>query len=305
MQKFFSLSKTLAAFLIGVGMFTSVHASAQNRIHGVVADETGPLPGVTVLQVGTTNGALTDSDGRFSLEVPEGAQIRVSSIGYLTEVLTVGKSSIFDILLKEDSQVLNEVVVTGYGGTQRRAKLTNSIAKVDEKTFSIGSFTNPASALSGAVSGLRVIQSSGNPTSVPSIILRGGTNLDGSGSPLVIVDGQLRDSMEDINPEDIESMDVLKDAGATALYGARASNGVVLITTKSGKEGSRGRSTSRRNWASIISIFPGNMKMRGTTSIGCARPMPSRIGRLRPACPATRHSVSGRPNSSREQCGTS
>jgi len=104
----------------------------------------------------------------------------------------------------------------------------------------VGVFSNPAQALSGAVSGLRVIQTSGYPGAVPQIVLRGGTNLDGSGSPLVMVDGQLRDGLNDINPEDIESMEVLKDAGATALYGARASNGVILVTTKMGKAGQRG-----------------------------------------------------------------
>ena len=100
-------------------------------------------------------------------------------------------------------------------------------------------FSNPAQALSGAVAGLKVIQKSGNPGETPKMVLRGGTNLDGTGDPLVLVDGQLRDGLNDINPEDIESMEILKDAGATALYGARASNGVVLVTTKTGKQGHR------------------------------------------------------------------
>lgn len=208
-----------------------------DKVTGVVKDETGnPLPGVTVMQAGTSNGTITDNDGNFSINIPNGSKLVVSSIGFVTAEYIVNKDY-YEVVLKEDSTLLQEVVVTGYGGTQRRAKVTNSIAKVDEKAFSVGTHTNPASALSGAVSGLRVIQTSGNPNSVPQIILRGGTNFDGSGSPLVIVDGQLRDSMSDINSEDIESMDVLKDAGATALYGARASNGVILITTKHGKEG--------------------------------------------------------------------
>lgn len=135
--------------------------------------------------------------------------------------------------------MLGEVVVTGYGGQQLRTKVTNSISKVKQESLNVGMHSNPAQALSGAVAGLKVIQSSGSPGATPTIILRGGTNLDGTGSPLVVVDGQLRDSMSDINPEDIESMDVLKDAGATALYGARASNGVILITTKRGKAGFR------------------------------------------------------------------
>ncbi len=237
MKSFPFISKAIALLLIGVGMFSSVDALAQNKISGKVSDATGPLPGVTVLQVGTTNGTVTDIDGNFELKVPEGAKLAVSFVGYKTEEVTVGKSSIYNIVLEDDSTLLDEVVVTGYGGTQRRAKVTNSIAKVDEKTFQIGSHASPATALSGAVSGLRVVQNSGNPNDLPTITLRGGTNLDGTGTPLVIIDGQLRDSMMDINPEDIESMDVLKDAGATALYGARASNGVILITTKKGHEG--------------------------------------------------------------------
>ena len=134
---------------------------------------------------------------------------------------------------------MDEVVVTGYSGTQLRSKTTNSIAKVKQETLNVGLFSNPAQALSGAVSGLKVIQSSGSPGAAPTIVLRGGTNLDGTGSPLVIVDGQLRDGLNDINPEDIESMEVMKDAGATAIYGARASNGVILVTTKKGKAGHR------------------------------------------------------------------
>src|SRR5690606_35090681 len=128
------------------------------------------------------------------------------------------------------------IVVTGYGGTQKRSKLTNSISTVKAETFERGVYSNPAQALSGAVSGLKVTQSSGKPGAVPSIVLRGGTNLNGTGSPLVLIDGQVR-GINDVNPEDIESMEVLKDAGATALYGARANNGVILITTKKGKEG--------------------------------------------------------------------
>ena len=232
-----SISKALALLLIGAGMLSSFGAYAQNTVKGTVSDATGPLPGVTVVQAGTTNGTVTDVDGNFSINVPEGAVLQVSFVGYKTEEITVGKQAVYNVVLSDDTTMLDEVVVTGYGGTQRRAKVTNSIAKVDEQTFQIGTHASPATALSGAVSGLRVVQNSGNPNSLPTITLRGGTNLDGTGTPLVIVDGQLRDSMMDINPEDIESMDVLKDAGATAIYGARASNGVILITTKKGKEG--------------------------------------------------------------------
>ena len=199
-----------------------------------------PLIGVTIVIEGTTDGTVTDIDGNYTINnVPSNGSLVVSYVGMQSQTVAVNGRANIDIVLREDSELLEEVVVTGYGGTQLRSKLTNSIAKVSEETLTVGVYSNPAQALSGAVSGLRVIQSSGNPGSTPQIVLRGGTNLDGSGSPLVMVDGQLRSSLSDINPADIESMEVLKDAGATALYGARASNGVILVTTKSGKAGQR------------------------------------------------------------------
>ncbi len=139
-------------------------------------------------------------------------------------------------MLAAQTKDIDEVVVIGYG-TQTRSKMTSSIAKVDTKLLSTGVRSNPAQVLSGTVPGLRVSTYTGRPGSLPTIVLRGGTNFDGSGSPLVIMDGQIRGSLSDINPEEIESMEVLKDASATAIYGARASNGVILITSKRGKAG--------------------------------------------------------------------
>lgn len=207
---------------------------------GVVKDASGEtVIGASVVVKGTTNGTITGLDGDFALSnVKKGDMIEISFVGYAAKVVKWTGADL-TVVLSEDTQVLNEVVVTGYGGKQLRTKVTNSIAKVDDKAFSVGTYSNPAQALSGAVAGLKVTQNSGNPGAAPTVVLRGGTNLDGSGSPLVMVDGQLRDGLSDINPEDIESMEVLKDAGATALYGARASNGVILITTKSGKAGHR------------------------------------------------------------------
>lgn len=207
---------------------------------GIVKDATGEtVIGASVVVKGTTNGTITGFDGDFELNnVNKGDIIEISFVGYTTQSIKWNGQDLI-VTLKEDTQTLDEVVVTGYGGKQLRTKVTNSIASVKKEALGVGLFSNPAQALSGAVAGLKVIQSSGNPGAAPTIILRGGTNLDGTGSPLVIVDGQLRDSMSDINPEDIESMEVLKDAGATALYGARASNGVILISTKKGKQGFR------------------------------------------------------------------
>ena len=127
--------------------------------------------------------------------------------------------------------------MVGYG-TTRRSKMTSSVAKLDAKILETGLRSNPAQALAGTIPGVRVSTTTGRPGSLPGIILRGGTNFDGTGSPLIIMDGQVRGSLSDINPEEIASMEVLKDAAATAIYGARASNGVILITSKRGKAGS-------------------------------------------------------------------
>ena len=210
----------------------------KKSITGVVTDATGEtVIGASVVEVGTTNGVITDIDGKFTLMVDPNGKIKVSYVGYQPQTIDVKGRNSFNIKLKEDSEMLDEVVVTGYGGKQLRSKVTNSIAKVKEETLKQGMFTNPAQALSGAVAGLSVSQTSGNPGSAPTLVLRGGTNFDGSGSPLILIDGQVRSSLSDINPDDIESMEVLKDAGATAIYGARANDGVVLVTTKRGKAG--------------------------------------------------------------------
>lgn len=220
-------------------LLCSIGAMAQKTVSGVVTDAMGEaVIGASVIETGTAgNGTVTDLDGKFSLTVDPNGKIQVSYIGYQTQTLSVKDKSFFKVTLKEDSEMLQEVVVTGYGGKQLRTKVTNSIAKVKEDVLQKGLFSNPAQALSGAVAGVRVFQTSGDPGATPTIVLRGGTDYNGNGSPLVLVDGQVRGSLSDINPEDIESMEVLKDAGATAIYGARANNGVILVTTKRGKEG--------------------------------------------------------------------
>ncbi len=204
---------------------------------GVVKDATGEaVIGASVVVKGTANGTITDIDGNFTLSgVKNGDIIVISFIGYTTQEVKWTGSSI-NISLKDDTQMLEEVVITGYGGTQLRSKVTSSISKVDNQTIVSGIKSNPASALAGTVPGLVVQQNTGKPGSVPSVVLRGGTSLNGSGTPLYVIDGVVR-SISDFNPEDIESMEVLKDASATSIYGARANNGVILITTKRGKSG--------------------------------------------------------------------
>lgn len=202
------MKKLFLCFLL---LLCAVGAIAQKKsITGIVVDVTGePVIGASVVELGTTNGTITDFDGNFSLSVESNGKIQITFVGYKTEVVAVKNQTTFNIKLKEDSEMLGEVVVTGYGGKQLRSKVTSSISKVNEDALKVGVFSNPAQALSGAVAGLKVTQASGNPGATPTIVLRGGTDWGGTGSPLIMVDGQLRASLSDINPEDIESMEVL------------------------------------------------------------------------------------------------
>ena len=209
----------------------------EKQIKGKVLDESGnPLPGANIIVKGTNISAQTDFNGNFSLTAPDNAtKLVVSYIGMDQQEVTITSAPI-TVILKESGQKLDEIVIVGYG-TQKKSKITGSVSKLDNRVLETGVRSNPASALAGAIPGLRVQQASGRPGAVPNITLRGGTNYDGSGSPLVMVDGFLRASFSEINPDDIASIEVLKDASATAIYGARANNGVILITTKKGKAG--------------------------------------------------------------------
>ena len=236
------MRKIIAQRLIflGLSFFLSFGTLlAQRTVKGVVTDAADgkSFPGVNVVVRGTTTGIISDINGNFSLVVPAGStELSFSMVGFVTQIIKLDASDSYSVALSSAALALDEVVVVGYG-TQMRSKVTASIAKVDMKLLKTGMRANPAQALAGTVPGLRVVTATGRPGSVPTIILRGGTNFDGSGSPLIIMDGQIRSSLSDINPEEIESIDVLKDASATAIYGARASNGVILITSKRGKAG--------------------------------------------------------------------
>lgn len=224
--------------VIALLLFTVVQAQT-TRITGRVLsdDDKQPLPGVTILVKGKTISTQSAADGTYSIQAGNGDILVFRSIGFMTQEIPVDKVSTINVSLKPEASILDEVVVVGYG-TQSRAKITSSIAKLDTRVLETGMRANPAQALAGTIPGLRVSTATGRPGSLPSIVLRGGTNFDGSGSPLIVMDGQVRGSLSDINPEDIASMEVLKDASATAIYGARASNGVILVTSKRGKSGS-------------------------------------------------------------------
>lgn len=221
--------------------FASVAFAQKGKtVSGTVKDSSGELLiGVSVLEAGTNNGTITNIDGAFSLTLQsDKAVLQFSYIGYTSQSVQVGGKSEFLVVMKEDAVSLSEVVVTGYGGSQKRATLTTAISKMDNAVLEKAAFSNAAQSLQGSVTGLRVTTISGQPGSSPDITLRGGATITGNNNKaLIIVDGIIRDSMDDINPSDIESIQVLKDAASTAIYGARANGGVVLVQTKSGKEG--------------------------------------------------------------------
>jgi len=224
--------------VMAVLLFTAAQAQTA-RITGRVLgnDDQQPLPGVTIQVKGKTTSVQTATDGTYAIQASQGDILVFRFIGYMSREIPIGTSLSINTSLEPEVSKLNEVVVVGYG-TQSRAKMTSSVAKLDPKVLETGMRANPAQALAGTVSGLRVSAGTGRPGALPSIILRGGTNFDGTGSPLIVMDGQVRGSLSDINAEDISSIEVLKDASATAIYGARASNGVILITSKRGKAGS-------------------------------------------------------------------
>lgn len=224
--------------LIALMLITLVGWAQTKTLTGVVTSDVdgSPLEGVTILVKNGTTATQTNAAGEFSITAATGQTLIFSYAGYTTQEAVVGESLVLNISLSVEDDRLDEVVVVGYG-TQRRSKITAAISKLDNQVLETGLRSNPAQALAGTIPGLRVSTGTGRPGSLPAIILRGGTNFDGSGSPLIIMDGQVRGSLSDINPEDISSIEVLKDASATAIYGARASNGVILITSKRGSAG--------------------------------------------------------------------
>lgn len=201
----------------------------------ITASDNQPLPGANVLVKGTTMGTVTDFSGNFSIEANLDDVLVFSFIGYVPQEVIISTESDINVVLIEDTSVLNEIVITGYG-KQSRETLTTSVSKLDTQILETSTRSNAATALQGAIAGLRVTNTTGQPGSTPQIVLRGGTNFDGTGSPLILVDG-IPSSFYALNSDDIESIEVLKDAAATAIYGARSANGVILVTTKTGKVG--------------------------------------------------------------------
>ena len=235
MQKILNLKQgTQKAMFFVFFLLCSTVMLAQNKVSGTVLDATGePLIGVSILETGTSNGVVTDIDGNFTLTVKQGATLTISYIGYQTQTITATDG--MQVTLQEDNTVLNEVVVVGYG-TMRRKDVTSSITTVKAEDLNRGVFTDPGQMLQGKVPGL-VVSSTADPNGGPSITLRGASTLrSGAMAPYYVIDGIPGVDPSTVAPDDIESIDVLRDATATAIYGSKAANGVIIITTKKGAE---------------------------------------------------------------------
>ena len=218
---------TLSLSMLCLIAFAQVH-----QISGTVIDGTGePIIGANVLEVGTTNGVITDIDGNFKLSVQPNAKIQVSFIGYITQTVTVGSQKNIKVTLKEDAQALDEVVVVGYG-TMKKTDVTGSLASVSADKLAARGALRVEDALQGSVPGVNITATNSRANGKFSMQIRGQSSINNSNGPLYVVDGMVVSSIDFLNSEDIERIDVLKDASSTAIYGSRASEGVILITTK-------------------------------------------------------------------------
>ncbi|PWJ44756.1 SusC/RagA family TonB-linked outer membrane protein [Sediminitomix flava] len=218
---------------------TLVPSWAQDRvITGVVSDEGGVIPGVSVLIKGTSNGTVTDFDGKFKLTLDnDNASLVFSYVGYKTQEILVGTQSIIDVTLVQDEQVLDEIVVTGYG-TQKKSHLTGAISKVSNSNLQEIPVSRVDQALYGKLAGVQIQTTDADAGAEPKIQIRGVASINSGTKPLVVVDGfPIPDDLSSVDMQDVESIEVLKDAASAAIYGSRGANGVIMITTKSGQEG--------------------------------------------------------------------
>lgn len=237
----------LRSVVLALVCLTPLWAFSQHiTVTGTVQDEAGdPLIGATVQQKGSSNGIATDIDGNFKLNVPRNATLVVSYVGYTTQSVAVDGRTSITITMKENSEVLDEVVVVGYG-QMKRSDMTGSVVSVGDAAIKKSVPTSIDQVLQGRAAGVNIQANSGTPGASTSIRIRGINSLNATNQPIFVIDGVVIDSATDdessnplssINPSDIVSMDILKDASATAIYGSRASNGVIMITTKRGQAG--------------------------------------------------------------------
>ena len=228
--------KGMMLLVLFVALLSPMSIWAQNiQLTGVVTDASNePVIGASVVEKGTTNGVITDYEGNFTLNVSANATIVISYVGFQTQEIAVNGRSHIKTILKEDNEVLDEIVVVGYG-TMKKSDMTGAISSVDVEELTKRTTTNPAEALQGKIAGVNIMKSGGNAGAGVQIKIRGVKSF-GDNQPLYIIDGFPGD-IENVNPQDIQSMEILKDGAAAAIYGSVAANGVILITTKNGKKG--------------------------------------------------------------------
>lgn len=228
-------------------LLCSLQSWAQTSVTGKVTskNDRNGLPGVSILEKGTTNGTVTNAEGNYSISVNENAVLVFSFVGFTSQEIPVGGRTAIDLVLQPDVTALSEIVIIGYG-EQERKDVTGSITAITAKDFNKGVMSSPQDLLVGKLAGVQVTSNSGAPGSSSTIRIRGGSSMSATNDPLIVIDGfpvdntaiaGMSNALASINPNDIESVTVLKDASATAIYGSRASNGVIIITTKKGKEG--------------------------------------------------------------------
>ena len=225
-------------FMVFLVLITASVGAQSKKLSGQVfsKEDQSPLSGVSIIKKGQASGAQTNKDGQFTIQASVGDVLVISSLGFSTQELVVGSADAVTVFLSPSTSVLDEVLVIGYG-TQKRRAFAGAATTLNPLVTKYTPSANLGTALQGTVPGLLVQQNTGAPGSTPSIVFRGGTGFDGSGGPMVVLDGVIVPSLYGIDVNDVESVDVLKDAASTAIYGARAANGVILVTTKKGKKG--------------------------------------------------------------------
>ncbi len=219
-----------------VGAFLCFGLSQAQEVTGTVSDASGPLPGASIVIKGTTTGTQTDFDGNYTISADSDAILVFSYIGYKGQEITVGDQTTIDVILEEDAQALEEVVIVGYGSQQKK-EITTAVTSVGVEDFNQGVINEPTQLLQGKVAGLTAYNKGGDPNTNATIRLRGISTIGGNQEPLVVIDGVLGGTLNNVDPNDIENITVLKDGSAAAIYGTRGSSGVILVTTKSGKTG--------------------------------------------------------------------
>jgi TonB-linked SusC/RagA family outer membrane protein len=237
-------------------VFGTLVSFAQQTVSGKVtgADDGSGVPGVNILEKGTTNGTVSDSDGNYRISVGANATLVYSFVGYATTEVSVGSQSVLNVTLQSDVTALSEVVVTGYG-SQEKKEITSAVVQLTSKDFNQGNVNDPSQLLQGKVAGLSVYNRGGDPNSNAVIRLRGISTVGANVAPLVVVDGVIGASLDNVDPNDIESVNVLKDGSAAAIYGSRGSSGVIIVTTKKGSKKGGGVSLTYNGYAAAATPF--------------------------------------------------